>query len=122
MNDTLTSANEEAAYWQNITALNVAEYLVYQQSATQDNKTYTTALSTTLYYAGYIVVQATATSNTTYAETLYSSYGVNFDQNVTLGTSGTAVFPVLPGTVEVRIGNLEETSTNSVTATIIYYY
>ena len=122
LNDTLTSAYETVYYYENVTALKAGAYLVYQQQATIGNNTWADAYNNALSYAGYIVVQATSTSNTTYAETLYSSYGVNFDQNVTLGTSGTAYFPVLPSTVEVRIGNLDQTSSATVTVTLTYYY
>jgi len=121
MNDTLTSAYENMYYYENLTRLQASSILIYQQQATIGNNTWVDAYNSGLNYAGYIVVQATSTTNSTYVETLYSSYGVNFDQNVTLGMSGTAVFPVLPGTVEVRIGNLDQTSAIA-TVTITYYY
>ncbi|MGD0405284.1 MAG: hypothetical protein ABSB10_01340 [Candidatus Bathyarchaeia archaeon] len=121
MNDTLTSYYENIAYYGNLTQLRVSSILIYQQQATIGNNTWVDAYNDVLDYAGYIVVQATSTTNSTYAETLYSSYGVHFDQNVTLGMSGTAVFPVLPCTAEVRIGNLDQTSA-VVTVTVSYYY
>jgi flagellar basal body-associated protein FliL len=121
MNDTLTSAYENMYYYENLTQLQASSILIYQQQATIANNTWVDAYNDVLNYAGYIVVQATSTTNSTYAETLYSSYGVHFDQNVTLGMSGTAVFPVLPGTVEVRIGNLDQTSAIA-TVTVSYYY
>jgi hypothetical protein len=122
MNDSLTSATADVAYLGNVTALKETEYLVYQQAGTLANNTWADAYKDVLEYAGYIVVQATSTTNTTYAETLYSSYGLNFDQNVTLGTSGTAIFPVLPCTAEVRIGNLDPTNNATITVTVAYYY
>lgn len=121
MNDTLTSAYENMYYYENLTRLQASSILIYQQQATIGNNTWVDAYNSGLNYAGYIVVQATSTTNSTYVETLYSSYGVNFDQNVTLGMSGTAVFPVLPCTAEVRIGNLDQTSAIA-TVTITYYY
>ena len=117
LNDTLASANEYLAYYGNITQLRISEYLAYQQPVSPG----TDAFNNVIYYAGYMIVQATSASNTTYAQMLYSSYGVNFNQTVTLGTQGTAVFPVLPGTVEIGIGNLDQSS-EAVTATIVYYY
>ncbi len=45
-----------------------------------------------------------------------------FDYNQTIGTSGTAVFPVLPGTLQINIGNINQTAANTVTATVTYYY
>jgi hypothetical protein len=117
LNDTLASTNEYLAYYGNITQLGVSEYLAYQQAVSPG----TNAFNNVIYYAGYIVVQATSMSNTTYAQMLYSSHGVNFNQNITLGTQGTAVFPVLPGTVEIGVGNSDQSS-EAVTTTIVYYY
>jgi hypothetical protein len=69
-----------------------------------------------------VVVQATATANTTYAEAVYSFSGVNFDLNQTTGTSGTAIFPVLPGPVQINIGNINQNDTNTIAVTATYYY
>ena len=44
------------------------------------------------------------------------------DFNQTIGTSGTALFPLLPGTVEIRMGNINQSDANNVTATITHYY
>lgn len=117
LNDTLTSAYENLAYYGNITQLGVAEYLVYQQAVNPG----TDAFNNRIYYAGYIAVYATSTSNTTYAQMLYSSYGVNFNQTLTLGQEGSAVFPVLPGPIEIVIGNSDQNS-ETATVTIIYHY
>lgn len=118
----LSYLTDQTTAYYNIAIMNASSILIYQQQATIANNTWADAYNNVLEYAGYIVVQATSTTNTTYAETLYSSYGVNYDQNVTLGTSGTAYFPVLPGTVEVRIGNLDQTNSATVTVTVAYYY
>ncbi len=75
-----------------------------------------------LDYAGYVVVQASATADTTYAEAIYSFSGVNFDLNQTTGTSGIAIFPVLPGPVQINIGNINQNDTNTITVTATYYY
>ena len=53
---------------------------------------------------------------------IYSAYGVNYDKNVTLGTSGTVVFPVLPCTAELKIWNLDPANIDSVTVTVTDYY
>ena len=87
----------------------------------QEANSTTTVWNDQLDYAGYVVVQATATANTTYAEVIYSYSETNFNYNQTLGTSGTALFPVLPGTVTVKIGNINQTDANNVTATVTYY-
>jgi len=39
-----------------------------------------------------------------------------------VGTSGTAVFPVLPATIEIRVGNTEAVDNVTATVTATYYY
>ena len=121
LNDTLTSAYSDMSSLEGILQLQESGIL-YNDNFIQAANASTSVWSNQLSYAGYIVVQATATANTTYAEVIYSYAGTNFDYNQTLGTSGTALFPVLPGTVEIRIGNTNQTATNSITATATYYY
>ena len=121
LNDTLTYVYAEYADLQNIVQLGKSGIL-YDATSTQNANATTTLWNDQLDYAGYIVVQATASSNTTYAEVLYTYGEVNFDYNQTLGTSGTAAFPVLPGTVEIKIGNINQTNSNSVNVTVTYYY
>jgi hypothetical protein len=128
LNDTLISTYSDNAGYQKVVNLELSGTL-YDDTFTQNANVTTTLTLTTnqLYYAGYILVEAQATANTTYAEILYSYGNYNFDYNQTLGVSGTAIFPVLsspaePSTVEIRIGNVNQTTTNSVSATITYYY
>jgi hypothetical protein len=121
LNYSLTTAYEEVTELQQIVQLNASGSL-YENSLTQDPNATTTLWNDQLAYAGYVVVQATASANTTYAQATYSHSGYNFDYNQTLGTSGTVAFPVLPGAVEIRIGNINQTNSNSVTATVTYYY
>jgi uncharacterized coiled-coil protein SlyX len=75
-------------------------------------------------YAGYISVWVqTSTTSNTYVRVIWSSYGVNFDQSITVGVSGTAVFPVLPASgIEIRVGNSNWLSGATETVTITYYY
>ena len=61
-----------------------------------------------------------------YVRVIYSAYGVHYDNQVNVGTAGTAVFPVLPcSNIEIRIGNI---NTNlygldaSERVTIVYHY
>jgi predicted PurR-regulated permease PerM len=110
-------------YYFNIISLN-ASGILFSNSIIQYANNYTSIWNDYLDYAGYIIVQVQlATSNTTYAEVVYSTtYGVNYDNNVTLGTGGTAAFPVLPGLVEVRIGNTDTMDLNNATITAVYYY
>ena len=111
---------------QSILSMSATEPLADSISVNQNNYTIVSVFGSNsannvLPDPGFITVQATSTSNTTYVETIYSAYGVNFDQNVTIGTSGTAVFPVLPSTINVLLGNTDPNGNNS-TVTINYYY
>lgn len=122
LQQSLSALNDQLGSYENITLMQLSEILVYQQPVTQDANTSTPIFNDALYYSGYVVVQATATANTTYAEVIYNYAGANFDYNQTLGTSGSAVFPVLPGSVQINIGNTHQTSTNTATATATYFY
>ena len=121
LNDTLTTTYADLSSLEDILQLQASGTL-YNDNFIQDANATTTVWNNQLDYAGYIVVQATATANTTYAEVTYSYAGANFDYNQTLGTSGTALFPVLPSTVSIKIGNTNQTATNGITATVTYYY
>jgi hypothetical protein len=75
-------------------------------------------------YAGYVSVyiQSSTTSNQ-YVEAIWSSNGVDYDKSITTGTSGTAVFPVLPSSnIQIRIGNTNLLNGATATVTITYYY
>jgi hypothetical protein len=75
-------------------------------------------------YAGYVVVsvQSSTTSNT-YVGVSWSSYGVNYKNTITVGVSGTAVFPVLPtSSVEVVVGNSNLFTGATETVSITYWY
>jgi hypothetical protein len=95
---------------------------VYNQAVNQAADANTTIFTNVIYYAGYVSVDVQSNSTTTYVEVIYSSYGVNYDNSVTVGTSGTAAFPVLPGSVEIRVGNTETVDSVNATVTATYYY
>jgi len=74
-------------------------------------------------YAGYVSVRVhSSTTDNTYVRVIWSSHGVNYDHSITVGVSGTAVFPVLPGSIEIRVGNLNLFSGATETVTITYHY
>ncbi len=104
---------------QSILTMQSSEALVSSTSVTTAN--YTDVFDHTVAYSGYVVVQATSNSTTTYVQTIYTVSGVNYNQNVTVGKSGTAAFPVLPTTVEIRVGTTDKL-VDAVTVTITYYY
>jgi len=74
-------------------------------------------------YAGYVVVQVhSSTTENTYVRVMWSSHGAYYDHSITVGASGTAVFPVLPGSIEIRVGNTNLFGGATETVTIIYFY
>ena len=121
---TIAEYQNNTSVYQNIISLNSSKVLVSQQLLKVANSNSTDAYNNALPYAGYIVVQASSTSNTTYVQTSYSVDSVNFNQTVVLGAIGTEAFPVLPSTLEVKMGNLDPvlSSFSNSTVTITYYY
>lgn len=78
----------------------------------------------TAEYAGYITVnvQSSTTSNQ-YVQVTWTSNGVNYDNKITIGNVGTAVFPVLPSDkVRVTIANTNLLNGATATVTITYTY
>lgn len=122
LNDSYTAARLDAISFNSIIQLQESGILYDASSITQAANSTTNLWNDQLDYAGYVVVQATATANTTYAEVTYSYSGTNFQYNQTVGTSGSAMFPVLPGIVQVNIGNINQNDANNVTVTATYFY
>jgi hypothetical protein len=122
LNDSYTAARSDAASFNSIIQLQESGILSDSPSIAQAANSTTNLWNDQLDYAGYVVVQATASANTTFAEVIYSYTGTNFDYTQTIGTSGSAVFPVLPGIVQVNIGNTNQSSTNTIAATATYFY
>lgn len=77
-------------------------------------------------YSGYVSVNVLSSTNTTYVELTYTSYGVNYDSQVNVGTNGTAYFPVLPASptscILVVVGDKNLINGATETITITYYY
>jgi hypothetical protein len=114
--------DSQIASLQNIINLNLSEVLVNNQHITQDANTSTYFVNNTIKCAGYVSVNVQSSTDTAYIELAYSSYGVNYDNKITVGTNGTAVFPVLPPLIEIRFGNTNPVETANATITAIYYY
>jgi cell division protein FtsB len=74
-------------------------------------------------YPGYVVVTIhTSTTTNNYVEVIWSAYGINYDQRVSLSSGGSAAFPVLPASVEIRVGNTNWLSGATQTVSITYRY
>ena len=126
-----SSLNESQSYYEEIVSdyyeklsLSQYGYLVNNMNFTQDAGAVTAVWTGYVEYAGYVVINVESTSNTTLASVSYSlsSRGVNFDYNAIVGTSGTKVFPVLPGELIVGISNTEIANAVNAIVTVVYYY
>ena len=121
--DAIQTYNSQISYYLSILYLNESGYLVTAQPLTQDANASTVVFNDILQYAGYVSVAVESNSTTTYVQVVYSSYEVNYDHNMTVGTSGTAVFPVLPGNIAIGVGNTEPVeNVTAVTATVTAFY
>jgi uncharacterized coiled-coil protein SlyX len=114
--------NSEIEYYLSIIYLNESGYLFTSRSFTLAANASDAIYTGNLLYAGCISIAVESSSNTTYVQVVYSSYGVNYNQTVTMGTSASAVFPVLPGDITVVIGNTEPVDNVTGTASAIYRY
>jgi hypothetical protein len=121
LNENLTELSSSYSDLQQLVQLGDSGIL-YQDSFTQDANSTTVLFDSAIQYTGYVVIQELSSASSTYAQVIYTYGNYNFNYNQTLGTSGTAVFPVLPGPLQVIIGNQNETSTNTGNATATYYY
>jgi predicted PurR-regulated permease PerM len=121
--DTIASLQNQMSDLNSIINLQKSTVWVNDQTVSQPASSYT-YWTVSADYAGYISVQVqTSTTTNTYVRVRWSAYGVNYDQQITVGTSGTAVFPVLPcSNIEIRVGNSNLVNGASETVTITYHY
>ena len=118
----IAELNQEISTLTNIVNLQEQTTLVYQQTISQPALSYT-YWNFQLQYAGYIVVYVySSTTTNTYVEVVWSYNGINYDQSITVGASGNAAFPVLPTTVQVRVGNTNIFNGATETVSIVYVY
>lgn len=130
----ISSLNFQVSDLQNVTS-ELARTVSLEKSETWiDNQTISqragnpTDLAFSAYVAGYVSVWVkNSTSTTTYVRVIYSSLGVDYDSNnISVGTSGTRVFPILPASsIRIIVGNKDNAASNetvTTTLTITYYY
>jgi cell division protein FtsL len=143
LNSQISSLNSEKSNLTEIINLANSTVWVNDQTISQSASSYTfwggphLYMTPTLYmtpaywgpafstsYAGYVSVDVLSSNTTnTYVEVIWSAYGVSYDNTITVGTSGTAVFPVLPcSSIEIRVGNTNLSNGANETVTITYYY
>jgi hypothetical protein len=121
LNSTLTDAYSNIDTMTQILNLQVTGQL-YSDTFIQTPNTATTVWTGDWNYAGYVVVQAISTSNTTYAQVQYTVGGTSLSFNQTVGLSGTAILPVLTGTAKINLGNTNTIDSDTINATVTYYY
>ena len=123
--NTISSLNSQVSDITSTLNLGKSTVWVNDETLNQPSGSYTNwspAFSTS--YAGYISVQVhTSTTSNTYVRVIYTSHGVYYDNQIGVGTGGTAVFPILPSSsIDVRIGNSNWLNGATETVTITYYY
>ncbi|MGB9914075.1 MAG: hypothetical protein ACPLIG_01895 [Candidatus Bathyarchaeales archaeon] len=119
-NTSMAALQSAIMSYRSILYLNESQYLFSARTVTQEANTTTVVYEGDLLYAGYISIGVESNSTTTYIRVVYSYAEVNYDCNVTVGTNGAAAFPVLPGPIQITVGNTE--SENIVTATLTARY
>jgi hypothetical protein len=82
-----------------------------------------------LPYSGYMSVQVLSSTNSnTYVRAFYSVKGINYDNQKNVGSSGTAVFPIVaPANLTIYVGNINHAdmynhTVTTTTVTITYHY
>ncbi|MGB9842074.1 MAG: hypothetical protein ACPLKZ_05040 [Candidatus Bathyarchaeales archaeon] len=121
-NTTMAALQSAIMTYRSILYLNESQYLFSARTVTQEANTTTIAYEGELIYAGYISIGVESNSTTTYVRVVYSYAEVYCDYNVTVGTKGTAAFPVLPGPIQIMVGNTENENTVTATLTARYRY
>jgi predicted RNase H-like nuclease (RuvC/YqgF family) len=122
-NNQITSLQNQLDSLNAIANLTASVTWVNNQTVSQPAGSYTT-WSKSASYAGYVSINvSSSTTSSTYANVIYSAYGVNYNVQTNVGTSGTAYFPVLPSSnITGGVGNGLSSGTATETVTIIYYY
>ncbi|MCL2172612.1 MAG: hypothetical protein LBH62_07365 [Nitrososphaerota archaeon] len=119
--DQIATLTNKTNNYANIIELRELHIIVDNQTYTQDANTVTIFFNEKVSYAGYFEIQAETTSDTAYIQVSYTHNDLTFNQTVTVGTDGTAYFPILPGSIEVLLGNTDNATTDA-NITLIYIY
>jgi len=117
--------NSQYSSLQSIVSLSQTETKVNSQTISQPAGYYTYYTFNNINYAGYITVDvSSSTTSNTWVEIVgTSSNGISYNSGqLPVGSSGTVSYPVLPGTVQVEIGNSNLFSGATETVTITYTY
>jgi chaperonin cofactor prefoldin len=123
LNSQIASLQSQISNLTDIVNLAKSTIWVDSQTISQPASSYT-YWTVSASYAGYVSVWVqTSTTTNTYVRVIYTAYGVNYDNQIGVGASGTAVFPLLPcSSIEIRVGNTNLISGATETVTITYHY
>jgi len=118
----ITSLHNQVTELTAIVKLTKLEIWVDHQTVSQPAGSYT-SWTFRASYAGYIVVgvESSTTSNT-YIQVSYHSYTVDYYNKLQADTKRYAAFSVLPGTIEIRVGNTNLSTGATETVSIAYWY
>ena len=139
LNNQITNLQEQIDDLDAIT--HIAKSSVWENDIviSQPANSYWSMLTNRATYAGYISVTVeSSTSPETYVRLNYSLYvttsvvdghahvtALSYDNQISVGSAGTAVFPVLPALtsgIQIRVGNTNLIDGATETVTITYYY
>ena len=121
LNSTLNAFYSEYANLQEITLL-AKSGLLYSNTVNIQPSSSVSIWNNPIDYAGYVAIQSSDTTNTTSAEVIFNFDEFSFDTIQFFGNTGTVLFPVLPGNIEVLINNTNSTDISNSTITATYYY
>ena len=123
LNNEVSALNDEVNGLLNLLYLNATGTAVSNQSFSLAAGENSIVWGGDVDYAGYFTVSVQSSSNTTFVQMVYSSFEINFDDTIVVGTSGIAGFPVLPtDNINVIIGNTELADSVNGTVTATYHY
>lgn len=107
----------------NIINLQDSTVWVNDQTVSQPASSYT-VWTVSATYAGYVsVLVQSSTVAGTHVEAIYSSNGVNFNQEITVNAGDTATFPILPSSsIQIGVGNGSILNGATETVTVTYHY
>ena len=122
LNSQVSALNSQVGNLTDIVHLEKSTIWVNDQTVSQAANSYT-SWTTSAGYAGYVVVNVdSSTSTNTYVRVIYSSLSVGYDHQITVGLGGRAVFPVLPGSIQIVVGNTNLVNGATETVTVTFHY
>lgn len=117
------SLNSQNTNLNNVVNLASSTVWVDDQTISQPANSYT-VWTFSASYAGYVsvLVQSSSVAGT-HVNAIYSSHGVNFNQEIVVNAGSTANFPVLPSSnIRIEVGNGDPFNGATETVTITYNY